>query len=109
MARCLDQFVALGDYLGTVGPEIVQAEWLKRVDRARTLLSAYYDLHAQIVAPPPFVNGDDLIAALNRARGPWVGRALERIREAQVLGDVTSVGSDCAGAAVWQRGYDINT
>jgi poly(A) polymerase len=83
--------VALGDYLGTVGPEIIQAEWLTRVDRARTLLSAYYDLHAQIVAPPPLVNGDDLIAALNRARGPWVGRALERIREAQVLGEVTTV------------------
>jgi poly(A) polymerase len=82
--------VALADYLGTVGPEIVQVEWLLRVDRARTLLSAYYDLHAQIVAPPPLVNGDDLIAALHQPRGAWVGRALERIREAQVVGDVTT-------------------
>lgn len=82
--------VALADYLGTVGPEIVQVEWLLRVDRARTLLAAYYDLHAQIVAPPPVVNGDDLVTVLNRARGPWVGRALERIREAQVLGEVTN-------------------
>jgi len=92
--------VALADYLGTVGPEIVQHEWLMRVDRARTLLSAYYDLHDQIVAPPPVVNGDDLIKALNQPRGAWVGRALERIREAQVLGEVTTF--DGAISLAWQ-------
>jgi hypothetical protein len=83
--------VALADYLGMVGTEIVQNEWLVRVDHARTLLSAFYDLHDQIVAPPPLVNGDDLINALGHTRGPWVGAALERIREGQVTGDVTTV------------------
>lgn len=79
---------ALAHYLGEVGTEIVQNEWLMRVDRARTLLAAYYDLHEEIVAPPPVVNGDDLLTMIGQPRGPWVGRALERIREAQVLGEV---------------------
>ncbi len=92
--------VALAIYLGSVGTEIVQHEWLMRVDRARTLLSAYYDLHDQIVAPPPVVNGDDLLQAINQPRGAWVGRALERIREAQVLGEVTT--AEAAIALAWQ-------
>lgn len=82
--------LALADYLGTVGAEIVQNDWLIRVDRARTLLAAWHDLHMLIVAPPPLVNGDDLIRASGRGRGAWVGQALRHIREGQVTGAITT-------------------
>jgi poly(A) polymerase len=83
--------LALADYLGTVGTEIVQHDWLMLVDRSRTLLSAYHDLHEAIVKPPTLLNGNDLMTQLNLPASPIIGRLLEAIREAQVTGEVKTI------------------
>jgi poly(A) polymerase len=83
--------LALADYLGTVGNEIVQDDWLALVGRARTLLSAYHDLHEAIVKPPTLLNGNDLMTRLNLPASPIIGKLLDRIREAQVTGEVTTM------------------
>jgi tRNA nucleotidyltransferase/poly(A) polymerase len=82
--------LALADYLGTVHTAIEQDIWLKLVDRVRDLFSAWYDLHDSVVKPPSLVNGNDLMTHFNLAAGPIIGTLLDAIREAQVVGDVTT-------------------
>jgi tRNA nucleotidyltransferase/poly(A) polymerase len=81
--------LSLADMLATWGGELPSRHWLRRLDVVATLLSAYFD-RPEIVAPPPLVNGYELMATLGLSPGPQVGRLLEAIREAQAAGEVTS-------------------
>jgi poly(A) polymerase len=80
--------LGLAHYLGVYGSELVQSEWLKRVEIAIQLLSAYFDLHDVVVQPPTLVNGNDLMNDLNIPPSRLLGQTLDAIREAQVLGQV---------------------
>lgn len=80
--------LALADYMGSAGSEIEQGEWLSMVERVRVLLHAYYERYEQVVAPPPVIDGDQLMRALSLKPGPIIGALLNRIREAQVEGVV---------------------
>lgn len=42
----------------------------------------------EVINPPVLVGGRDLLESLGREAGPWVGHALEAIREAQVGGEI---------------------
>lgn len=59
-------------------------------DVAAPLLDAFFRRHQQIVAPPPLINGGELMAALSLAPGPGVGRLLQQIHEEQAAGEVTT-------------------
>jgi hypothetical protein len=83
--------LTLAAYLGTVGSELNQDQWLMMVDRARLLLEAYYERYEELVEPPPLLDGNQLMQTLGVSPGPVIGRLLERIREAQVTGDVRTV------------------
>lgn len=83
-------FLTLADYLGAVGARYDQDLWLKLVERAQVLLAAWYDDRQRLVEPPALINGNELIKALGLTPGPVVGDLLERIREAQVSGEVVS-------------------
>lgn len=80
--------VSLADYLGNVGTAIDQDYWLTYIDRVRILLEAFYDRHDQLVAPPPLLDGNDLINALNLSPSPIIGKLLDIIREGQVAGEI---------------------
>ncbi len=54
------------------------------------LLDRYYHAHATVVAPPPLLNGRDVMDALHLPPGPRVGEILEALREAQATGQVRS-------------------
>ncbi|MFN8565104.1 MAG: hypothetical protein U0703_26555 [Anaerolineae bacterium] len=62
------------------------------------LLSAYFEEHDRLVDPPALINGNQLMRALGLPPGPAVGDLLERIREAQVSGEVASM-DDALGFA----------
>jgi poly(A) polymerase len=83
-------FLTLADYLGAMGTYYDQNVWLRLIERAQTLLRAYYEQRDQLVDPPVLINGNELIQALGLKSGPQVGDLLERIREAQVTGNVVS-------------------
>ncbi|MCU0513507.1 MAG: hypothetical protein MUE40_13175 [Anaerolineae bacterium] len=85
--RCL---FALADYAATTGSELEQHAWLRLVERVRGLLAARFDHYAQIVKPPPPVNGHDLMARLAIPPGRILGDILDAIREAQVTGEVVT-------------------
>jgi hypothetical protein len=53
-------------------------------------MRAYYEERERFVEPPTLIDGRTLIKALNLAPGPVVGDLLERIREAQVGGEIST-------------------
>ncbi|MAU10824.1 MAG: hypothetical protein CL607_13450 [Anaerolineaceae bacterium] len=82
--------IALASARASYNLELQQNLWLQLIDRARALLSAYYDLHDEIVAPSLLVDGHMLKEHLNITDGPIIGELLTLIREGQVTGDVTT-------------------
>ena len=68
-----------------------QDSWLFLLDERHKLLTIYFDEYERVVAPPPLVSGDILMAELGLAPGPKVGALLDALREAQVLGEIQDV------------------
>jgi len=68
---------------------------------ADRLLGAWFEAHDRVIAPRPFVSGDDLIQALGLAPGPAVGRLLSVIREEQAAGEVRDAAEALALARRW--------
>jgi putative nucleotidyltransferase with HDIG domain len=81
--------LSLADTLATYGPVIPQAVWAHQLDIVRVLLEAWWEKPEESVAPAALVNGDDLLETFQREPGPWVGRLLEAIREAQATGEIS--------------------
>ncbi|MCI0477119.1 MAG: HD domain-containing protein, partial [Anaerolineales bacterium] len=54
------------------------------------LLDRYYHAHAQVVAPPALLNGNDIMEHLDIPPGPRIRVLLDALREAQAVGQVTT-------------------
>jgi hypothetical protein len=80
--------LSLADHLATWGPNLQERRWARRLEVAETLLAHCFERYEETVAPPPLVTGRDLLAELELAPGPRVGRLLETLREAQAAGEV---------------------
>ncbi len=64
-------------------------EWGRLLEEvAAPLLDAFFRRHQQVVAPPPLVNGDDLVRALGISPGPQIGYLLDQLLEAQAAGKI---------------------
>ena len=94
--------LSLADNLSK-GPERTRGAWPDFVARTAELLDAFFFRHDEVVAPPPLVRGGELVAALRAAPGPWVGRLLAVLAEAQAAGDVTTRDEAEAMARAWWR------
>lgn len=77
-------------YLAQEHTYLDQLKWLKRVECTVDLLRVYYEEHNALVAPPPFLNGSELIEQFALTPGRVIGELLDALREAQVLGEVSS-------------------
>jgi tRNA nucleotidyltransferase/poly(A) polymerase len=82
--------LGLADLRGARGPGLSQEAWTAALDIARIFLENYWERPQETVAPPPLVDGHDVIREYNLEQGPWVGRVLEAIREAQATGSVST-------------------
>lgn len=82
--------VALAVARASYNVELEQNAWLALIERARSLLAAYFDLYEEIVQPPALVDGHLLKQTLNIGDGPIIGDLLSLIREAQVTGEVST-------------------
>lgn len=80
--------LSLAEFLGAYTPPVPQNAWAQRLDVARNLLGAYFESYDQIIDPPLLVRGGELVGEFDLAPGEIVGKALEAVREAQVLGEV---------------------
>lgn len=82
--------LALADHLAIWGPNLQPERWARRRAAARALLEYFFHRSRGAIAPPPLVNGRDLMTELGLPEGPEVGRLLEAIREAQAAGEVAT-------------------
>lgn len=73
---------------GSAGPP-AQDRWEWALEAARSYLYARFEEPATLF-PEPLLRGDDLMAELAMEPGPEVGVLLERVREAQAAGDVST-------------------
>ena len=80
--------LSMADILATYGPTLPQERWAWHLDVIRELLNAWWEDREESIFPPPIINGDALMEALELSPGPLVGYLLDAIREAQVTGDI---------------------
>ncbi len=80
--------LSLADTLATYGPILPDEVWEGELAVVSSLFSAWWEKPEQQVRPPALVDGNLLIKALELKPGPQIGRLLERIREAQIIGQV---------------------
>jgi hypothetical protein len=77
--------LSLADSLATYRPDIPQDLWLSELEVCQSLMEAWWERQAEVVAPSRLINGGDVMAAGITA-GPRVGKALEAVLEAQAEG-----------------------
>lgn len=82
--------LGLAGKLAAQGSQVDQDTWIGWLEHARALLEAWFDQRAAVVEPVPVLSGSDLMRSLRIKAGPLVGRLLDRLREAQVTGEVTT-------------------
>jgi poly(A) polymerase len=79
---------ALADHRATYARDAEDDRWPHLVDLVARMLVTYWERQAEQVAPPPLIDGHDLLREFELQPGPFVGALLEAVREAQVSGDV---------------------
>ena len=79
---------ALADHRATYVPNAEDDRWPRLVALVARMLADYWERRAERVAPPPLVNGHDLLREFGLQPGPHIGELLEAVREAQVGGEV---------------------
>ncbi len=88
---CLPELALLcaADGMGKAGEQTKPEDRERRGKMASLLIEQYYTRFAADVAPPPLINGRDVLA-IGIEPGSRVGRILEAVREAQMAGEVRS-------------------
>ena len=75
---------------GTYGEALTHDAWQSALDMAVLLLDSFFnaDTREKVIAPPPLVNGNELMAHLHVAPSRQIGTLLGAIAEAQAAGDI---------------------
>ena len=81
--------LALADTMAVWGRGLTQSRWRALLTGTSALFKAYFEKSAEIVTPPPLLNGRDLIA-MGLQPGPQMGRILDALREAQAAGEIAT-------------------
>jgi len=82
--------LALADLRATYEHTLPQNMWVAGLDVVRLFLENWWEKRAESIAPPPLLNGNDLMQELDLQPGPLIGLLLGAIREAQALGEVST-------------------
>jgi poly(A) polymerase len=82
--------LSLADHLATHGPDTDLQRWVERLGLISQMFDVYFSKHEEVVAPPPLVNGNDIMQELGLPPGKQIGVILEAIREAQASGEVVT-------------------
>jgi poly(A) polymerase len=82
--------LSMADHLATHGPEVDLQNWVDRLGLIGQMFDVYFSRHEEVVAPPPLVNGNDIMRELDLPPGKQIGVILEAILEAQASGEVVT-------------------
>ncbi len=91
--------LAVADKLASHAASPDPGLWENLLALAATVLDDYFRQRERKVAPPPLLDGRQLMAEFGVAPGPALGKLIEGLREAQAVGKVESVD----GARDWVR------
>lgn len=80
--------LTLADHLATYDGPGEGEEWAGLLAVVGRLYRHYFEEYEETVAPPPLLDGHELMDALDLRPGPEVGRLLRLIEEAQAAGEV---------------------
>ncbi len=83
-------YLAMADFLAARGPELSPERWGNYARMIAAVLETGAEPPYREVHPRGLVNGHDLINALNIPQGPLIGTLLERLREAEAVGEVAT-------------------
>jgi len=83
-------FLALADLLAHEGAASPLDSWPRLLNAARTYLEAWWEKYDEIISPPLLVDGHDLMESVGLAPGPEIGEILNRLREEQALGRIST-------------------
>ncbi len=76
------------DTLATYGPDIDRDIWRQHVGFVAALLKPAFGDDAGLMAPKSLLDGREVMALTGISPGPRLGEVLERLREAQAVGEV---------------------
>jgi tRNA nucleotidyltransferase/poly(A) polymerase len=93
--------LSLADVRGTYGVTLPQEVWEAELRVCRVLLEAYWEKHTEVVSPPRFLTGYDLMEVFQMRPGKQLGRLLEAIREAQAEGEISDRDQALSFAKTW--------
>lgn len=80
--------LSLADHLSTWGPNLQERRWARRLEMAEILLTHYFERREETIAPPPLLDGHELMTELGLEPGPEIGRLLKALQEAQAAGEI---------------------
>lgn len=80
--------LAMADYLATFGATLNADEWASYLASVQRLLNYYFEHAEDRGALRPLVTGQDILDRFSLTPGPQIGALLERLREAQAMGDI---------------------
>ncbi len=83
--------MSLADHLALWAPNPVSEYRRHRLETTRALLETYFRGRAGFVNPAPLLNGHQVMAEFELKPGPQLGQILEELREAQAVGEATTV------------------
>ena len=78
--------LSLADHAGSQGPELGMDGWRRHLAIVNYIVAVRYT-EPEIVRPPKFVDGDDLMAEFGLAPGPLLGELLDAVHEAAAVGE----------------------
>jgi len=82
-------YLAMADFLAARGPELSPERWNNYARMIAAVLEAGAMPPAREEGPRALVNGNDLMNTLDLPPGPRIGALLERLREAEAVGEIT--------------------
>ncbi|MBT3336380.1 MAG: HD domain-containing protein [Anaerolineae bacterium] len=95
--------LSLADLRATYEHTLPESLWKAELDVCRILLENLWEHPAEVVKPPSFLNGHEVMQAFELSPSPLVGALLEAIREAQAMGDVSDKDEALVFASNWLK------
>ncbi|MCX7671190.1 MAG: HD domain-containing protein [Anaerolineae bacterium] len=89
--------LSLADSMATRAAPPDPEHWRRRFDVTGRLLHVFFRERQERLEPPLLLNGHQLMAEFGLTAGPQIGRLLDGLREAQAIGEVTTL----AEARAW--------
>ena len=82
--------LSLGKLLASFGESVDHKKLEKLLVVLRALLEAYWENYETDINPPALFDGKELMEMIDLPEGPKIGALIEKIREGQIIGEITS-------------------